>query len=62
MTHYFQQLCIIATADKMFILVANEIVSVLAVYYDGDVTPIPLSAIVTQLDYWQASKFKGISD
>lgn len=39
---YFQQLCIIVTADKMFVLVCNEIVSVLAVYYGGDVTPPPL--------------------
>lgn len=46
----------------MFILVCNEIVSLLAVYYDGDVTPIALSAIVTQLDYWHSSKFKSISD
>lgn len=41
-TPYFQQLCIIVTADKMFVLVCNAIVSVLAAYYGGDVTPLPL--------------------
>lgn len=46
----------------MCILVCNRIVSILAVYYDGDVTPIALSAIETQLEYWQAGKFQSIFD
>lgn len=62
MRPYFQQLCIIVTDDKVCILVCNRIVSILAVYYDGDATPIALSAIVTQLEYWQARKFKSIFD